>query len=43
MIEAIILGFALYGLGLCTGYVAGLFAPKKIPKEERKDSNGHSC
>lgn len=33
MIEIIILAFALYGLGVATGYVAGLLAPKKIPKE----------
>ena len=33
MIEIIILAFALYGFGFCTGYVAGLLTPKKIPKE----------
>ena len=41
MIEIIILAFALYGFGFCTGYVAGLLLPKKIPKEGG-DSNGHT-
>lgn len=41
MIEIIFLAFFIYGFGFCTGYVAGLLIPKKIPKEGG-DSNGRN-
>lgn len=41
MVEIIILAFALYGFGFCTGYIAGLLTPKKIPKEGG-ETDGHT-
>lgn len=40
MIEVIFWAFAIYGLGVATGYVAGLLATKKIPKDEGGETDG---